>query len=189
MPATGADINKNVFLFSQLIILQQNAAMPEKEITYKAIVNGHVFFFTKAQIAAIDLVGQSAGEFHLLHEQQSVNARLLHADVPNKSLSVAINGETFQVTIKDELDQLLEQMGWNAAAVKKVKEIKAPMPGLVLEVSVTDGQEVKEGDRIAILEAMKMENSIFVHVHARIKKVLVTAGQAVEKGQVLVELE
>jgi biotin carboxyl carrier protein len=60
---------------------------------------------------------------------------------------------------------------------------------LVLEVSVTDGQEVHDGDRIAILEAMKMENSIIVHVNATIKKVMVAAGQAVEKGQVLVELE
>jgi biotin carboxyl carrier protein len=63
------------------------------------------------------------------------------------------------------------------------------MPGLVLEVSVTDGQPVNEGDRILILEAMKMENSILIHADATIKKVNVKAGQAVEKGQVLVELE
>lgn len=163
--------------------------MPEKDITYKAIVNGHVFFCTKSQADAVDLVARSATEFHLINEHQSVNAQLLDADASNKNLVIAIEGEIFQVAVKDELDQLLEQMGWNAAAVKKVKEIKAPMPGLVLEVSVTDGQEVHEGDRIAILEAMKMENSIFVHMPARIKKVLVKAGQAVEKGQVLVAFE
>ncbi len=56
------------------------------------------------------------------------------------------------------------------AAGKQVKEIKAPMPGLVLEISVTDGQAVKEGDRILILEAMKMENSILIHADATIKK-------------------
>jgi biotin carboxyl carrier protein len=63
------------------------------------------------------------------------------------------------------------------------------MPGLVLEVSVTEGQTVKAGDRILILEAMKMENSLLIHADATIKKVKVVAGQAVEKGQVLVELE
>ncbi len=63
------------------------------------------------------------------------------------------------------------------------------MPGLVLEVAVSEGQPVKEGDRILILEAMKMENSIVIHADATIKKVMVTAGQAVEKGQVLVVLE
>jgi biotin carboxyl carrier protein len=62
------------------------------------------------------------------------------------------------------------------------------MPGLVLEISVADGQEVKHGDRIIILEAMKMENSIMIHCDASIKKIHVKAGQAVEKGQVLVDL-
>jgi acetyl/propionyl-CoA carboxylase alpha subunit len=163
--------------------------MPDKEITYKAIVNGHVFFFTRAQVEAIDLVATNTTRLHVIHNHQSVNAQVTATDATGKNLTIDIAGETFTVAIKDELDQLLEQMGWNAAAAKKVKEIKAPMPGLVLEVSVTDGQEVHDGDRIVILEAMKMENSIIVHVNATIKKVMVAAGQAVEKGQVLVELE
>ena len=163
--------------------------MPDKDPTYKAIVNGHVFFFTRSQIDAIDLVATGPTTYNLISHHQSVNAEVTATDAANKNLVIAIEGENFAVAIKDELDQLTEQMGWNAGATKKVKEIKAPMPGMVLEVSVTDGQEVHDGDRIAILEAMKMENSIIVHVDARIKKVLVMAGQAVEKGQVLVELE
>jgi acetyl/propionyl-CoA carboxylase alpha subunit len=163
--------------------------MPDKETTYKAIVNGHVFFFTRSQVEAIDLVATNTTGWNIINNHQSVNAQVTATDATNKNLTIDIAGETFTVAIKDELDQLLEQMGWNAAAAKKVKEIKAPMPGLVLEVSVTDGQEVHDGDRIVILEAMKMENSIFIHVNARIKKVMVAAGQAVEKGQVLVELE
>ena len=63
------------------------------------------------------------------------------------------------------------------------------MPGFVLQVAVKEGDEVNEGDRILILEAMKMENSIMIHAAAKIKKVKVKAGQAVDKGQVLVELE
>jgi biotin carboxyl carrier protein len=63
------------------------------------------------------------------------------------------------------------------------------MPGLVLDISVLEGQEVKEGDRILILEAMKMENSIMIHTDAIIKGIRVKAGQAVDKGQVLVDLD
>jgi biotin carboxyl carrier protein len=106
-----------------------------------------------------------------------------------KTFTIETGGEKFEVVIKDPLDQQLEQMGFGTAMGKQVKEIKAPMPGLVLEVAVTDGQVVKEGDRILILEAMKMENSILIHADATIKRVAVVAGQAVEKGQVLVELE
>jgi Acetyl/propionyl-CoA carboxylase, alpha subunit len=163
--------------------------MTDKDSTYKVIVNGHVFFFTREQVQQMDVVATAANSFHLLHKHRSVNARIVYADATHKHLTIDIEGEKFTVVIKDSLNQLLEQMGWNAAAAKKVKEIKAPMPGLVLEVSVTEGQQVHDGDRIAILEAMKMENSLFIHVDAVIKKVLVKAGQAVEKGQVLVELE
>ena len=100
-----------------------------------------------------------------------------------------MDGETFELVIKDELDQRLDSMGFSSTSTKHIKEIKAPMPGLVLEVAVKEGQEVKEGERILILEAMKMENSIMIHTTAIIKRIAVTPGQAVDKGQVLVELE
>jgi biotin carboxyl carrier protein len=63
------------------------------------------------------------------------------------------------------------------------------MPGLVVDVVVTEGQEVAEGDKLLILSAMKMENSILIHAAATIKKINVKPGEAVEKGQVLIELE
>jgi biotin carboxyl carrier protein len=118
-----------------------------------------------------------------------VNARLLAADELNKTFTIETGGETFEVVIKNALDQKLEQMGFGASTSKQIKQVKAPMPGLVLNIDVTDGQSVKENDRLLILEAMKMENSILIHADATIKKVMVTAGQAVEKGQVLIELE
>ncbi|WP_205511624.1 acetyl-CoA carboxylase biotin carboxyl carrier protein subunit [Longitalea arenae] len=162
--------------------------MPATE-TFKILVNGFVFHFSRSELESLDLVAISPTEFNMLNGHQSVNARLLKADLLNKTFSIETGGETFEVVIKDALDQQLEQMGFGTAMGKQVKEIKAPMPGLVLEIAVTDGQVVREGDRILILEAMKMENSILIHADATIKKVAVVAGQAVEKGQVLVELE
>lgn len=161
--------------------------MPATE-TYKILVNGFVFFFSRSELERFDLVAISPTEFNALSDHQSVNARLVKADLLNKTFSIETGGEIFEVLIKDALDQQLEQMGFGTSSGKQVKEIKAPMPGLVLEIAVTDGQPVKEGDRILILEAMKMENSILIHADATIKKVAVVAGQAVEKGQVLVEL-
>ena len=162
--------------------------MPAND-TYKILVNGFEFFFSKTDLDALDVVAISPTEFNGIYNHQSINARLVEANLLAKSFTIETGGERFDVLIKDVLDQQLEQMGFGTATGKQVKEIKAPMPGLVLEVSVTDGQEVKEGDRILILEAMKMENSILIHANATIKKVAVKAGQAVEKGQVLVELE
>lgn len=162
--------------------------MPAND-SYKILVNGFVFYFTKTDLETLDLVATSPIEFNAIIDHQSANAHLVNANLLNKTFTIEIGGETFEVAIKDALDQQLEQMGFGTSANKQVKEIKAPMPGLVLEIGVTDGQAVKEGDRILILEAMKMENSILIHADATIKKVNVKAGQAVEKGQVLIELE
>ena len=163
--------------------------MAEGSKTYQVKTNEFLFSFTSEEITGIDLVQPSANEFNLIKDHHCVNAKLINADATGKKIMIEIEGETFTVEIKDELDQELEQMGFGLASNKQLKEIKAPMPGLVLDIAVIDGQEVNEGDKILILGAMKMENSILINSAARIKKVSVVSGQAVEKGQVLVELE
>lgn len=156
---------------------------------FRVKANDFLFSFPSAAINAADLHQLSPTEFNLLKDHRSVNAKLLNVDSTGKMQVIEIEGETFAIEIKDELDQELEQMGFGLASNKQIKEIKAPMPGLVLDIAVSDGQEVNEGDKILILGAMKMENSILVQAAAIIKKVIVVSGQAVEKGQVLVELE
>ena len=163
--------------------------MPSSLPVYKVKVNEFEFAFTKEQIDAVDLVKKSPSEFNLIKDHRSVNARIIEADNDARKLTIAVGGENFSIEIKDELDQMLDKMGFSAVVNKQIKEIKAPMPGLVLEIAVTEGQEVKEGDRILILVAMKMENSIVIHANAKIKRIAVTAGQAVDKGQLLVELD
>jgi biotin carboxyl carrier protein len=115
--------------------------------------------------------------------------KVLASDASGRKLRVEVEGHIFDIEIRDPLDQMLEQMGFSAARNKRVAEIKAPMPGLVLKTYVSEGQAAKQGDPILVLEAMKMENSIALNTDAKIKRLLVKDGQIVEKGQVLVELE
>lgn len=161
--------------------------MADDDRKYNVKTNGFSFSFSKEELDKTDIIQVSEDSFNVIKDHRSTGAKILEANA--KQLQIEIDGETFNIEIKDELDQVLEQMGFGKANIKQVKEIKAPMPGLVLEIAVTDGQEVKQGDKLLILEAMKMENSIIIHADAIIKKIFVTAGQAVEKGQVLVELE
>ncbi len=163
--------------------------MKDNDTTYKVKVNEFEFSFSKEQIDAVDLVQRSPVAFNLLMDHRSVNVKLVEADRTAKKLTIEVEGENFDIEIKEALDQMLEKMGFGLAANKQIKEIKAPMPGLVLEIAVTAGQQVTEGEKILILVAMKMENSIMIHANATIKRIAVVAGQAVEKGQVLVELE
>lgn len=163
--------------------------MSEGNKTYQVKANDFLFSFTNSEINNADIVQVSPTEFNLIKDHRCVNAKLIETDTTGKKIKLEIDGEFYIVGIKDQLDQVLDKMGFGSASNKQIKEIKAPMPGLVLEIAVADGQDVKSGDKLLILEAMKMENSIMLHADAKIKKVTVIAGQAVEKGQVLVELE
>lgn len=156
---------------------------------YKIKANDFVFYFDKTDLQNTDLIQKSDTEFNCIKEHHSVNAVLVEADTDNKKFKIAIDGDTFSIEIKDELDQMLEIMGFGVKVNKQLTNIKAPMPGLVLEIAVSEGQQVNAGDKILILEAMKMENSIMIPTGATIKKILVSKGQAVDRGQVLVELE
>lgn len=163
--------------------------MPNNKTSYKVKANDFEFLFTGEEIDAVDLIKKSASELNLIKDHRSVNVKLMESDRNSRKLTVEVDGESFIIQIKDDLDLMLDKMGFGVVSNKMVKEIKAPMPGLVLEIAVTEGQEVKEGEKILILVAMKMENSILIHTNATIKRVAVTAGQAVEKGQLLVELD
>jgi acetyl/propionyl-CoA carboxylase alpha subunit len=163
--------------------------MPENTKSFAVKVNDFNFQIMPEDLDQLNIIKKSPSEYNLIKDNRSVNARVLDSDYTGKKLRVEVEGEVFDVEIKDELDQMLDKMGFGAASVKQIKEIKAPMPGLVLEINVSEGEEVVEGQKILILEAMKMENSILIHTNAKIKKVIVASGQAVDKGQVLIELE
>lgn len=156
---------------------------------YKVKANDFEFFFSQDQVDALDLVQKRGNVFNVLKDHRSVNAVLIEADQSAKKQTIEIEGESFDIEIKDEMDVMLDKMGFNTVAGKQLKDIKAPMPGLVLEIAVSEGQTVREGDKVLILVAMKMENSIIIQAEATIKRIAVSAGDAVEKGQVLVELE
>jgi biotin carboxyl carrier protein len=80
-------------------------------------------------------------------------------------------------------------MGIKLAVESHNLDIKAPMPGKVIEVNVKEGDTILKGDAILILEAMKMENVLKAENDCTIKKVLVKSSESVEKNQILVELE
>ena len=162
--------------------------MPDNPKPFKVKANDFVFEFDQDEVDKADFFRKTPTEFNLIKDNRSVNAKLTDSDVTGKKLHIEVEGESFVVEIRDQLDQMLDSMGFSTVSSKHIREIKAPMPGLVIEISVQEGQEVKEGDRILILEAMKMENSILIQNNATIKRIAVTAGQAVDKGQVLVEL-
>ncbi len=159
--------------------------MTDKNIVVNT--GGFEFSFSEREIADIDVLSNKSEDFCILSEQKTLCGEIL--SVKGKVYKVEIDGERFQVQIKSKLDQVLDSMGLNKPKISKIKSIKAPMPGLVIEINVEEGQTVVENDKILILEAMKMENVIKIPHEAVVKKINIVKGQAVDKGQVLIELE
>jgi propionyl-CoA carboxylase alpha chain len=69
------------------------------------------------------------------------------------------------------------------------KYVISPMPGLLVEVSVTPGQKVQAGERVAVIEAMKMENVLFAAADGVVKKVVASKGESLTVDQMIVEFE
>ncbi|AKD03134.1 acetyl-CoA carboxylase biotin carboxyl carrier protein subunit [Pontibacter korlensis] len=124
--------------------------------------------------------------FHIIKGARSFTAEVVSADYQQKTFTFKINGATQMVSVKDRFDLLLDQLGMSNANANKVNDVKAPMPGLILDVKVQPGQEVKKGDPIMILEAMKMENILKSPGDGVVKEVKVQVRQNVEKNQVLI---
>lgn len=104
-------------------------------------------------------------------------------------LRMRVDGVQVAVQVADRRRMLLEKMGMAGTTAEVERELVAPMPGKVLSVAVAAGTAVSEGDAVAVLEAMKMENVIRSPRAGVVAGVSVVPGQAVEKGAVLLAYE
>jgi biotin carboxyl carrier protein len=135
----------------------------------------------------IDIIKVREGVFSIIKDGKSYNAEIIKQLPEDKKLVVKINNTSYTIDVKDKYDDLLHNLGLDNLASKKVNDVKAPMPGMVLNVLVSEGQEVKKGDALIVLEAMKMENILKSPSDGTIKKIAITKGVAVEKNQLLIQ--
>ncbi|WP_316819737.1 biotin/lipoyl-containing protein [Pedobacter gandavensis] len=135
----------------------------------------------------IDAKELSANIQHVIYQHKSYTVEIVEREVSGKQSIVKVNGNLYQVELEDQYDELLKQLGMDTSAASKVQELKAPMPGLVLQVMVVEGQEVNKGDSLLVLEAMKMENIIKSPAVGIIKRILVKKGDKVEKNGLLIQ--
>jgi biotin carboxyl carrier protein len=136
-----------------------------------------------------DIQWQSNGQASILLENKSYTAQVEKVDKETKEIILKIDGQRYTLSIKEDIDILLDKMGINLSASQKAAPLKAPMPGMVLKILVAPGQLVNKGDALLILEAMKMENVLKATGAATIKSIKAEEKTAVEKGAILIEME
>jgi biotin carboxyl carrier protein len=158
--------------------------------SYKLHVNNaNTFDLSEAELKNLDAVKVEQSKFHVLKNHTPYTAEIITADFISKKYTVKINNNIYEVAIDGALELLIKGLGIERGSTKLVNAIKAPMPGLILEINVEVGQTVNENDPLLILEAMKMENSFLSPRDGVIKSIAVTKGVAVDKGQLLIEFE
>ncbi len=136
---------------------------------------------------AWDVALLAPGRFQALHGGRSYDIEVVSADYTTKQFVLKINGQRLELHAKDRFDLLLERLGLSTAAAAQVNELKAPMPGLIVDVRVLPGQAVQKGDPLLVLEAMKMENILKAPADGVVSAIKVGLRDNVQKGQLLVQ--
>ena len=156
---------------------------------YTVNTNEHSFILDTEELETMDIQQISENEFHLIDNDKGFSCKIHSIDLKNKKITLALNDEMYVIEVSTPLDMLIKEMGMNTIQSNALKEVKAPMPGLILEILVEEGQKVEKDDSLVILEAMKMENILKAEGEGIIKDIRMKKGDSVEKHQVLIELE
>ncbi|MDT7884517.1 MAG: biotin/lipoyl-containing protein [Thermoflexus sp.] len=101
---------------------------------------------------------------------------------------VFLRGYLFTVQVEDERERRLREASGGRPGPAGEVTVKAPMPGLIVAVPVQEGQPVRKGEKLVLLESMKMQNEIRAPRDGVVKAVRVRPGQSVEQNQILVVL-
>ena len=106
-----------------------------------------------------------------------------------KNQVILVNNTKYEIKIEDNLDQLISKLGFNEVKKEDASDIFSPMPGLVLDILVSENEEIEKGQALVILEAMKMENIIKAQGTGKIQAIKISKGDKVEKSQLLISIE
>jgi len=156
---------------------------------YNAIVNEDFeFSLTQNDLESLDVISNGK-KFNIIYNNKPIEIKTLESDFHNRLYTVSVNGNLYKIKIENELDALISKMGLSLGNASVEDEVHAPMPGLILEVNVSEGDTIKKGDFLCVLEAMKMENTLTAPRDKVIKAVNIGKGETVEKGKLLIELE
>ncbi len=154
---------------------------------FEVVVDGDTVWLNGKLVPATLLSVPGTPMRQLLLGQRSCTYVMMQDD-GSSSWTVARGGEASKVTVEDERTRRLRKLTGSGDRTRPGGVVKAPMPGLVLRVEVEVGHVVRAGTGVVVLEAMKMENEISTPSGGRVSAVHVKAGQAVDKGAVLVEV-
>ena len=145
--------------------------------------------YINGQKTELDIHSINEHQVQVLHQNRSYDIFIHQIDKENGEVLLSINGKQSKVKVQSRIQKLLKELGLEGSMAKKLDNLKAPMPGLIHSIKTQVGEEVKKGDPLLILEAMKMENVLKSPGEGRIASIHVQEKQSVEKSELLISFE
>tara|TARA_Y100000310_G_scaffold323193_1_gene383229 strand:- start:92 stop:616 length:525 start_codon:yes stop_codon:yes gene_type:complete len=145
-----------------------------------------LIFLKNGKKSNIDFIQLSSHSYSFLSGNKSHHATVMKNQ---EEYQITIDHKPHFVKMKDSKQIILEAIGYSEKHEEETGECRAPIPGLVSELFVNKGQTISKGDKLLILEAMKMENEITAHISGVIQSVYISPGQPVEKNALLIKIE
>lgn len=164
------------------------AKLKDKTIQFTIEGNEVLFNGQKVELER-QMVEDNRNELNIYTENNSYKVFLLSLNLETKVVKLLVNNETIDVQIQDEFDTLLEDLGIDLNVSVGADQLLAPMPGKVLDILVSEGDEIEENTPLVILEAMKMENVLKSETAVKIKAIHIKKGDAVEKNASLISFD
>jgi len=139
------------------------------------------------KIYKVDLMHTADGTFSILENNHSYNIELVPRDEPKNYTAYTLY-QSYDLEVIDAEARYLMNRGANGFGPSE-NTVSSPMPGKVVNILVKEGDEVKEGDTVIIISAMKMESEYKAPKDGTIKKISVSDGDTIEGNQILIELD
>ncbi len=117
------------------------------------------------------------------------HGEIVEAATEDQKMTIKVNHRTFEVKKERPIDELIHKMGLDKKKIRKLHQLKSPMPGRILNFSVNVGDQVSIGTPLLTLEAMKMENVIKAEGEGIVKAIVKNKETVVEKGELIIEFE
>lgn len=157
--------------------------------TYTIHVDQQDFTLSTGDLSALDIHQATATDFHLLKDNKAFKVKLIAENMLKKTMTISVNGNLYAIKIEDTYDMMVKKMGLLEKVEALSNNIKAPMPGFIVDILVKAGDTIEDGTPLFVLSAMKMENVILSDGKGVVKTIEVKKEETVVKGQLIIEME
>lgn len=157
----------------------------DREFLVEIVDERHVSIDGKTyEVDFVSVSGQPV--YSLIADGKSHEAYVRESD---EGWQVLLRGRLYPVRVEDEREKRLRAAAGGGVAESGEFHLKAPMPGLVVAIPVEEGQQVKKGQVLLILESMKMQNELKSPRDGTVNRIKVRAGESVEQKQPLLSVQ